>query len=246
METRCSHCNVRQASLFRNISLDLLNRAQLYRHSQITFPARSTVFQEEESNDYIYTLYSGWAIVYKTPAHSEKRQILRFLLPGDLTGYQTESSALMPHSVATVTDAVFCVFPRDNIKTMLLNNPDISTRFIEMWSRDMSLCQNHLLTIGSKSAVESITFLLLEIFHRAKNQITQCYDPATNSIDFPLTQQDIGDATGITKIHVNRVMKSLTNSGFIQYHKKKLYILNEKMLCDISGFDPQRIKDQCS
>ena len=202
------------------------------------------MFLEDESNDYIYTLYSGWAIAYKNPDRPDKRQILRFLLPGDLTGYQTESDTVMPHSVATVTDAVFCAFPRENIKKMLLSNPDISTRFVEMWSRDMSLCQNHLMATGSMSAMERITFLLLELFHRAKHQIPQCYDQVTNSIDFPLTQQDIGDATGITKIHVNRVMKNLTNSGLIKYHKKKLIINNENMLRDISGFNPQLIKHQ--
>lgn len=242
MNTQCSQCSAREASLFKNSAGEHLDCAELYRHSQLGFPARSEVFQENELNHYMYTLYSGWGIVYKTSHKSDKRQILRFLLPGDLTGYQTDAKEMMPHSVATVTDAVFCVFPRENIKSMMNDDPEIAFRFIEMWSRDLSLCQNHLMAVGRKNALESIAFLLLELYHRAKHQIPDKYDPVENTIEFPLTQQDIGDAVGMTKIHVNRVMKSLTNDGLIYYHKKKLSILDENMLSEIAGFNPTMVE----
>ena len=148
----------------------------------------------------------------------------------------------MPHSVSTVTDAVFCVYPREKVKPMLMENPEIAVRFIEMWSRDLSLCHNHLMAVGRKKALESITFLLLELFHRTRQQIPDSYQAEDNSIDFPLTQQDIGDAVGMTKIHVNRVMKSLTNDGLIYYHKKKLAILNEEKLSEIAGFNPAMLE----
>lgn len=242
MDVNCSQCAVRKDSIFKNAVGDQLNCAKRYRHSQLTFPARSTVYEENEHNHYIYTLYSGWGAVYKTSNNTGSRQILRFLLPGDLTGYQGSTDDIMPHSVSTVTNAVFCVYPREKVKPMLLENPEIAVRFIEMWSRDLSLCQNHLMAVGRKKALESITFLLLELFHRARQQIPDSYEAEENAIDFPLTQQDIGDAVGMTKIHVNRVMKSLTNDGLICYHKKKLAILDEEKLRDIAGFSPAMLE----
>ena len=242
MDLNCSQCAVRKDSIFKNAVGDQLDCAKRYRHSQLTFRARSTVYRENEHNHYIYTLYSGWGTVYKTSSNTGKRQILRFLLPGDLTGYQGSTDDIMPHSVATVTDAVFCVYPREKVKPMLLENPEIAVRFIEMWSRDLSLCQNHLMAVGRKNALESITFLLLELFHRARRQIPDSYEAEENTIDFPLTQQDIGDAVGMTKIHVNRVMKSLTNDGLICYHKKKLAILDEEKLRAIAGFSPAMLE----
>jgi len=242
LDTNCSQCAVRKESIFKNAVGDQLNCAQRYRHSQLSFPARTAVFEENEHNHYIYTLFSGWGAVYKTSNNTGKRQILRFLLPGDLAGYQGNADDIMPHSVSTVTDAIFCVYPREKVKPMLLENPEIAVRFIEMWSRDLSLCHNHLMAVGRKKALESITFLLLELFHRARQQVPDSYQAQDNTIDFPLTQQDIGDAVGITKIHVNRVMKILTNDGLIYYHKKKLAILDEKKLSEISGFSPTMLE----
>ena len=234
--TRCTQCSIRRTSIFKNIAADDLDRVELFRKGQIKIPVRSTIFLEGKAHQYVYTLFSGWAILYKKVGNSEKRQILQFLLPGDLLGYQTDASGNMPHSAATLTEALLCVFPRENMSPMLKENSNLSVRFIEMWSRDMSLCQNYLMAAGRKTARESITFLLLELYYRVKYQNPDSYSSSVNAIYFPITQEDIGDAVGLTKVHVNRVIKSLVDEKLIYCHKKKLAILNEKKLCEIAGY----------
>lgn len=237
----CKQCPVRGMTLFKEIPEDRLDGAQEYRKSQIEVPARSRIFQEGEKQDYLYTLFSGWAILYKTVSNNGKRQILRFILPGDLIGYQTNAGGRISHSAGTITESVLCSFPRSQLKTMLVENPELAIRLVNMESRDMSLCQSHLMATGRKTARESIAFILLELYYRVQHQTDKGLENVSESIDFPITQEDIGDAIGLTNVHVNRVIKELTSEKLIHCHKKKLIILNEKKLCEIAEFSSEMV-----
>lgn len=242
--TNCRECPVRQKTIFKNVHIRQLNSFQNYRTKQIHVPARTLLFHENEKHENFYTLFSGWGMIYKTVSNNNKRQILRFIFPGDFIGCQANESGVMSHSAAVITQAVLCVFPREDLRRMLKKNSAVAIRLFEMETRDMSICQNHLMATGRKSAKESISFLLMELFYRVRNQIPDSYFYSTNTIDFPITQEDIGDAVGLTKIHVNRVIKELIGNKLINIHKKQLIILNEKKLSEIAGFKPDEITGQ--
>ena len=239
--TECSQCPIREMALFQGVPEKRLEWTQNYRKNQILVRSRSKIFQEGESHDYIYTLFSGWGILYKTVSNNGKRQILRFLLPGDLIGYQTNGSGAATHSAGTITESILCSFPRAQLGDMLTNNPELALRLVNMESRDMSLCQNHLMAAGRKTAKESVAFVLLELYYRVQLQVKNSYSASTNSIDFPITQEDIGDAIGLTNVHVNRVIKGLMDERLIICNKKRLTILNEEKLSEIAEFSPDMI-----
>lgn len=239
--TECKECPVREMALFKGVSENRLDWTQKLRKEQIKVPARSKIFQEGETHDYVYTLFSGWGIIYKTVSNNGKRQILRFLLPGDLIGYQTNASGVIGHSAGTITESVFCSFSRKKLNPMLRENPELAIRLVNMESRDMSLCQNHLMAAGRKTAKESIAFLLMELFYRVQYQAVESYSASDHSIAFLITQEDIGDALGLTNVHVNRVIKELTNEKIISCYKKKLFIFDENKLSEIAEFSPDMI-----
>ena len=228
-------------ALFKGVSENRLDWTQKFRQEQLKVPARSKIFQEGETHDYVYTLFSGWGVIYKTVSNNGKRQILRFLLPGDLIGYQTNASGAISHSAGTVTESILCAFSRQELTPMLRENPELAIRLVNMESRDMSLCQSHLMAAGRKTAKESIAFLLMELFYRVQYQAKESYSASDNMINFPITQEDIGDALGLTNVHVNRVIKELTNEKIISCHKKQLVIFDEKKLCEIAEFSPDMI-----
>lgn len=241
--TDCNQCPVREMALFKGVPKERLEWTQNYRKNQILVPARSKIFQEGENHDYIYTVFSGWGILYKTVSNNGKRQILRFLLPGDLIGYQTNFSGIVFHSAGTITETTLCSFPRTQLRDMLKSNPELALRLLNMESKDMSLCQNHLMAAGRKTARESVSFLLLELFYRVQMQDNDHYSTSKRSIFFPITQEDIGDAIGLTNVHVNRVIKELVAEKLITCSKKQLSILNEEKLSEIAEFSPDMIND---
>jgi len=66
---------------------------------------------------------------------------------------------------------------------------------------------------------------------------------AQETIQFPLTQEDIGDATGVTKIHTNRILSELKNKKLIECNHKRLVILDEAALSEIAQFDVDLINN---
>lgn len=114
-------------------------------------------------------------------------------------------------------------------------------RLASMESRDMSLCQHHQAFSSSKDSHESVAFLLMELFYRIRLQMRHQYDPVTNTIEFPLTQELIADAVGLTNIHVNRVLRQFHKLGLIECRQRKLTILNEESLAELGAFDKSMI-----
>ncbi len=241
--TDCNQCSVRATALFKGVAMDQLQWTQNYRECQVSVPAKSRIFLEGERHESIYTLYSGWGILYKTVSNNGKRQILRFLLPGDLIGFHTNANGVLPHSAGSITESILCVFSRSRMKNMLIDNPELALRLVNMESRDMSLCQSHLMAAGRKTAKESIAFLLMELYCRVQHQAKSSFTSSTNTIDFPITQEDIGDAVGLTNVHVNRVIKGLISEQLIQCHKRRLTVLDEGKLCEIAEFDSDVISE---
>lgn len=236
-QTDCCECSVRRLALFHGVDIKDLTWTQSYRSNQYTIQARKDVYREAEICDYMFTLYHGWIAMFKTLGNG-KRQILRIALPGDMLGFQSHMGAPMTHTAMSLTDSVLCAFPRNTVPDLLRKNLSVAKRLMELNARDMSICQNRLLTIGQQSALERIAFFCSELFYRVKN----IYNNKDNlEIFFPLSQEDIGDATGLTKIHVNRTLKALREKGLLEISAKTLIIHDLEGLCQLGGFDPEDI-----
>lgn len=235
-QTECNECPVRELALFQGVPQDRLGWTQKYRDQQLVVPVKATLYEEGSRPPYVYTLFNGWIAMYQV-TRSGKRQILRFALPGDFLGFQAELNGIISHSTSAISESIVCAFPKDALLELFEKQPMLALRLATMGSRDMSLCQHHQAFRSSKDSHASIAFLLLELFYRTRIQMRHSYDPVRNSIIFPLTQEDIGDAVGLTKIHVNRVLRQFHKSGLIECTNRKLRIIGEKKLAEIGEFD---------
>jgi len=234
--TDCEMCPIRDMALFQGVPTSRLDWTQEYRDEQLVVPPKATLYEAGSKPKYVYTLFNGWMAMYQT-SRNGKRQILRFALPGDFLGFQANSKGIISHSVSAISESIVCAFPRASLTDLFEKQPTLALRLATMESRDMALCQHHQAFSSSKDAHESIAFLLLELFHRTRLQMRHNFDPVTNSIIFPVTQEDIGDAVGLTSIHVNRVMRQFRKLGLIECNRKKLQILGEEKLAEIGEFD---------
>lgn len=240
--TDCTQCPIRNMALFQGVPLDRLVWTQKYRDQQFIVPNKTVLYSEGSKPSYVYTLFDGWMALYQS-SKSGKRQILRFALPGDFLGFQANANGVISHSVSALTDSTVCGFPRAILQEMFEEQPMLALKLATMESRDMSLCQHHQAFSSRKDAHESIAFLLLELFHRSRIQMSKNYDAEKNMVVFPLTQEDVGDAVGLTNVHVNRVLQQFNKNGLINCHHKKLQILDEDKLAEIGGFDESMVSD---
>ncbi len=237
-QTVCTECPVRRLALFHGVEEKDLAWTQSYRSSQYKVAPRKEIYREGRTSDFMFTLYHGWVAFYKTLGNG-KRQILRVALPGDMLGFQANLNAVMTHSAVALTEAVLCAFPRKDMPELLRNNLSVAKRLTELNARDMNICQTRLVTIGQQSAIERIAFFCTELFHRVRSIYQQ---PEAMEVFFPLSQEDIGDATGLTKIHVNRTLKALREQGLMEISSRTLKIHDLKALEELGGFEPSLIQ----
>lgn len=234
--TQCSTCKVRKQALFKGIPLEDLAWTQEYRSGQFRVHARKEIYRETEPHNYVYTVFQGWVVLYKSLSNG-KRQILRVALPGDLIGLQVSPDAPMEHSAQAVTDVILCGFPRNDLSELFDRSKHMATRLLEMCRRDLGVMQNHLLGVGQKTAIERVAYLCLELFYRFQAINSEAGSKITQ-MPLPLSQEDIGDATGLTKIHVNRTLRALREQGLMEIHKKNLVIYKERELAELCDFNP--------
>lgn len=235
--TQCAACPVRELALFEGVPEEHLSWTQQYRANQLVVPAKQDFLHEGSESDFVYTLFSGWAILYKT-LPSGKRQIIRFALPGDLIGFQHNLKAPMHYSAQALTESVYCAFPRARMGEMLTQRPELATRLALMSARDSALCQQHLLGTGRKTAKERVAFLLLELYHRVRSLADVMPDAIDgDAVEFPVAQEEIGDAVGLTTVHVNRTLRELRDEGLVACSHRRLCILDDERLSEIGQFD---------
>ena len=229
---RCVECPIRARALFQVVSDDYIKSAQAYRKAQYRLKARSHLYREGDLPQMAFTLFDGWMLLYRQ-ARDGSRQGLRVALPGDFIGYQHVGAAGMTHAAQAITECTLCGFEREDLSGMLHQNPHLAVQLADIQSRDMAVCQDQMLGLGRKRAEGRIAYLMLDIYSRLRERGIN--DGA--SIPYPLTQELMGDLTGLTVVHTNRVIQKLRAGGYVECGSRRLVIKDEPGLKEIAEFD---------
>ena len=182
-------------------------------------------------NARLFTLYSGWAFRYKTLSDG-RRQILNFLLPGDLVGLQQEFGDASMHGVEALTDCTLCVFPSDGLWTLFREHPRLGYDITWLSAHEEGHVDDHLLTAGRRNATERVAMLLMHLYRRME-RIGLVED---GSVAFPLNQQHIADALGLSLVHTNKTLRRLSALGLHELKNGRLRMLNTRALARIAEY----------
>lgn len=242
-QTQCSECPIRRLALFHGVPEDQVEWTQGFRSAQIEVAAKRDFVDEGQLQDSLYTLFQGWAVVYKTLPNG-KRQIFRIALPGDFVGYQPDLGGPSDVSIRSITPVVVCAFPRAKFWDYLRTRPDITDSLNRMNGYYIGHCQHYLMGMGRKSALERVGFLLMDLWTRCRELKGVVDFSEERGIDFPLSQEDMGDTIGISSVHVNRTLRELRDEGLIHLEGKHLKILDETTLSEMSRFDVELVRSR--
>jgi len=196
--------------------------------------AGSDLYSVGERCDAIFVVVSGWVAIYDL-LQDGRRQILQFVLPGALLRFNPDSGAVAMFGAEALTDVTVCTLSHPSLVALLKDHPEVGMRFAELVARDRNLSFDHLTSLGRRSARERVARLLLELFIRFR---AQWPGRGTEEMQLPLTQEHIADATGLTSIHVNRVLGELRDERIVSFHYRKLVILDPDRLVGVAAIDP--------
>jgi CRP/FNR family transcriptional regulator, anaerobic regulatory protein len=228
----CEACPLRPLPALREFTPEELAFLRVFKTGEIKLRLGSTVLQEGEMNTHLYTVLSGWAFRYKTLPDG-RRQILNFALPADFLGLQGSVMKEMQHSVEALTDMVLCVFPRDKLWELYSHHPSLAFDVTWLAAREEQMLDDHLLSVGRRSALERTAYILAHLFDRAREVGLAGEDRA----QFPITQQHLADALGMSLVHMNKTLRRLTNEGLIRWSGRTFEILDRERLFACAGLE---------
>lgn len=234
--TSCKECPLRPLDVFRDRSPADVDFIQAFKAGELAVGPGATIIRENTKSIHLFTLLSGWAFRYKT-LEDGRRQIINYALPGDFLGLQASISDEMNHGVDTLTDAVLCVFPRDRLWTLFTQHPQISYDITWLAAREERTLDEHLLSIGRKTAIERVAYLLWYLFDKARD-VGLVKD---DKLDLPMRQAHLADTLGLSLVHTNKTLQKLREKRSIVLQEGSLRIVNEdalKLLGRIETADP--------
>ena len=227
----CDGCRVRPVSLCAALSEIGGTVVPPFRISDRWFPAGCDIVEQGEAGRDFCVITDGWAVQYEL-LEDGGRQILDFLLPGSIVGFHPDGEARSPHFVQALTGVRACIFSKAGFLDAANSNPALALRLVAVASESHYRSLRRLTLIGRRSAKERVAVLLFELYWRAR---LWSLSPWEDEISLPLTQEHIGDALGLTNIHVNRMLRELREEGVLVLKRGVLRLLDPGRLVEISG-----------
>jgi CRP-like cAMP-binding protein len=196
-----------------------------------SFRRGAVIISENEPPRELYIVRSGW-LHSSVILGNGSRQIMRFHFQGDILGLPLLAFADSPETVTAVTDVILCPFSRERLARVIAEHPRLAALLLGLTVADRVSLADRLASVGRTSARARISSLLCEIFARMRRLGT----PHDHPIQLPLTQEEIGDATGLTAVHVNRMMRGIVEDGLIERNGNSIRLLDEKRLSAEANF----------
>jgi CRP-like cAMP-binding protein len=178
-------------------------------------------------------LLSGFACRHKLAA-TGARQIVSFHLPGDMLDLQHLLLAVADHNVQTITDAIVAWIPQAALKKVAADSPRIAQALWHDTLIDASIFREWVLNVGRRDARTRLAHMLCEFAARCEAAGLG----SAQSFELPMTQEQIADATGLTSVHVNRMLRSLESDGAIARERRHIRIADWEHMREIADFDP--------
>lgn len=209
------------------LSLSPAERAALDRLEERIRPLRkhAVLVRERDRSTELFTVRSGMLMSYVL-LDDGSRQILRFIFPGDLVGASALAYPDAPETVVALTDSVVCAFDRAALGELAAHHPRLMLAVAAVDQAEHAAMTDRLAGVGRTAAKARIAAVLLDI----RDRLRRCGEPVADGFGVGLTQEEIGDATGLTAVHVNRMLRQLEEQGLIAPAAGRVRLLDEAAL----------------
>jgi len=162
------------------------------------------------------------------------RQIMSFHVPGDIPDLQSLHLTVMDHGLTTATQSSVGFIPHDALRAICHAHPVLADKLWRDTLIDAAIFREWIVNVGSREAPSRIAHVLCEVF--LKLQAVGL--TSGNSFEFPITQAEIGDATGLSTVHVNRSIQKLRSDKLVSLEKGRCTIWDWDGLKRAATFDP--------
>lgn len=196
------------------IGADPLGQSMNLMGATMVYSRNTEIFGENEPADYLYKVVSGSVRTYKILSDG-RRQVGGFYLPGDLFGLEFADEHTL--SAEAISDAKVLVVKRSALTALAGHDALVAQQLFNLTGRELRRVQDRILLLV-KSAQERVASFLLEMAERVSG----------NSIDLPMSRQDIADYLGLTIETVSRTLTSLECAAAIEVPTSRRIVLRNR------------------
>jgi len=175
----------------------------------------------------------GFAARYKL-LRNGKRQVVNFVLPGDVVGLPGSFVEKARYSVIAVSDLKLQVCSINAYVQLCYNRPQFGLALSWLAVQEALICAEHTINTGRRTPPERLSHFLLEIHSR----LAMVGRAAQSSFDLPFSQEVMSDALGLSVPHLNRTLAKLRSDGLIAVEGRRVDLVDFKGLELLGHFQP--------
>jgi CRP-like cAMP-binding protein len=181
----------------------------------------------------VFVILSGVACRYKLLPDG-RRQIVGFLLPGDMCDLRVFLLRRMDHSICALGQVEAALIPPDAVVSLIETYPRMSRALWWTTIVEDSMTREWVVNVGYRTAFERVAHLFCEVFWR----LEAVGLVRGNQCELPLTQIELGDTLALSSVHVNRTLKQMRRDNLVKFQGGELELLDRQALQAAAGFDP--------
>jgi CRP-like cAMP-binding protein len=201
-------------------------------HKLRSVESQSYLLREGDKPEKCAVLVSGFAFRHKLTGDGS-RQILSIQIPGEAVDFQNMLLEQADHNVQMLTRGEVAEVPIAAFEQLANANANVARAMFISTLVEASTFREWTLNIGRRDARSRIAHLLCEFAVRLNAQGLK----NENSYELPMTQEQLADATGLTSVHVNRVLKGLQADKLIERDRRAIRFPDWKRMRDTGDFN---------
>ena len=198
-----------------------------------TLPPGKLIVQAGTTLSHCTLLCEGYVCRYRDLADGQ-RQIMEIHIPGDFLDLHSFLLKQLEHNVGTMTPVVYALVPHEAIRTITETEPHLARMLWFSTLLDAAIHRERILSVGRRSAAARIAHLFCELYVR----LDVVGLAQEGRYPLPLTQGDLADTTGLTAVHVNRMLKKLRDERLLTFRGGEAVIHDWEGLQRAAEFDP--------
>lgn len=232
MTTDCLNCPLRQRPVFEPMTASEISFMRGFKSGELIIEPHTTILLQGSTSPQLFTALHGWGVRYKLLPDGE-RQVINFVMPGDLVGLQAGLLGEMQHCVESVTQMTLCVFGRNDLWNLFKTMPQRAYDITWLAAREEHFLGDMLAIIGRRTGLERVSWGLLTYFRRAARlELTR-----GDSVPMPYRQQDLADAFGLSLVHTNKTLRKLRERGLVELAGGIMTIPDRRSLEALANMD---------
>jgi CRP-like cAMP-binding protein len=191
---------------------------------------REDLQRQGDTPQEVHFVLEGFLCRYKLLG--ERRAVLTYLLPGDFCGPHPDFESITDHGISSLTAATVVGIPNHLFEDCLAGNPDLSRAISALFLSEVRT-QRQWLANMCQPADKRMAHLLCEL----RSRLAQVGLADARGYSLPLTQQELGEALGISTVHANRTLQHLKDLGLVRIMDRRVVIAELAQLEQFAEFD---------